>query len=930
MYEKKVTILLPTYNEANNIAPLLYALKKSLAGTNTEYEILIIDDSTDQTPQEIKKLSEIYPEMRYIHRSEESRTGLATAFVKGFGLANGKYILCMDSDLQHPPEVVPRLIEAIEASENDMIIATRYRTGGGADGLGSLYRKFASRVCRMLAWVFLPQTRKTTDPGSGFFIMQQDLIKDVSFGGLRGFKILIDILSRTPWSRVSEVPYVFRKRENEESKATLKQGYQFILHLFHLRKQTIELVYEEKRREKEYIKGNGYAIPISIKRDRLRWGDIFFVLGIALVGWFLIGYYTGFKFLYTGYEDWIYHAFRVQSLSLHGIPSWDHVWANGINHWRLYQYIQHFFVLGVVKLTGFSITTVFIYTLVSLYIGFRIAIYLSLRLLGVNYLFSLVFVLLSYTMVQEWGSMQDYSIYLSFFVVPFYIFFWIKSFFNPSLVYILTAITGALWTVHPVLGFSLSILLGFLVIFSGLKNSFKRLFFLAIIYFLSAVPFLVQYFTSGYIFTNPIFKSSIYLTTSLIPVSHGLSFLYWVFFVISWILLIIKSHRIALWVKVLFLYCSFYLLLIFLGQNSFIPDFLIQFQFSRALPIIGFILVYCFALIFFQSFGNIRGRSIVALFVGLAAVIVSNAIEVSSGFYVAPATNSIENPVALYFQDHELPRGSVYFDNVSEASYFAPQGIRYATSYNEHAQPHPYSTRLRMLLRQSIAYTGLSQKHIESIENYSTVLGIEYLFLPSSSPLVTSLTGKDNSFFNKVEELESIQLADSISVLKYTYPIHYAFVFEREDIPNELMYGDINLPTLHASSYEAWDTKIADMAGLLRQGKGFSLPLTFVDTDKLSLNLDTYQKSMDFQHPILLLNQSYDHSWKITNAEYIEIQPTPLRLMQIDISELGDNISILEFVNRWPDWHWPLQATGLAMIFLTVMHYFFLGRKKLS
>lgn len=926
MSDKKVTILLPTYNEANNIAPLLRALHRVLDGTKHEYEILIIDDSNDNTPRVIRNMMKVYPEVRLIHRQKKDRTGLATAFVDGFREASGKYILCMDSDLQHPPEVVPNLIEAIENSESDIIVATRYLSGGGADGLGTLYRKFASHVCRVLSWIFLPQTRKTTDPGSGFFVLKKELIADVSFGGLRGFKILVDILSRTPWSQVSEVPYVFRKRENEESKATFEQGYQFIRHLLHLREQTIALVRAERKREHESMSRDEYAVPVVLKRNALGWGDLFLAFGIGSIGWLLIGYYLDYKFLYTGYEDWIYHAFRVQSLLLHGMPSWDHVWSNGINYWHLYQYLQHHFIQSIVNLTDFPITTVFIGTLVSLYIGLRLAIYFSLRLFGVSRLFSTVFVLLSYTMVQEWGSMQDYSIYLAFVIVPFYLALWVRAFSDARLIYLLTAITGALWTLHPVVAFSLTILLGFLILFSGAKKDFGNLFLLGVLYLLSSTPFIIQYVTAGYVFTNPIFKSALYLSTSLIPVSNGLSFLYWIFFVLAWILLIIKSHRIALWVKTLFFYCSFYLLFIYLGQNGFLPEVILQFQFSRALPVIGFTLIYCFAMIFFQAFGNMRSRFFIALFFGLIALIITSAVEVSSGFYVAPVANRIENPVATYFEGRQLPQGSVYSDNVSEATYFAPQGIRYATSYNEHAQPHPYSTRLRMLMRQSIAYTGLSRSHVRNVEDYATVLGIEYLFIPATSPLVTGLTDKEEALFEKVDDVASAQLADNVSVLRYIPPVRYAYVFERRDIPEALLSGDMKKPTLRVSSFDPWDERISLMAEMLRKGEGRAVPVSFIDTDRLFVELSTVLDDGAFEDPVLFLNQSYDQSWAVSNAG-LEIQATPLRLMRIDLMGLDRDISGIELKNSWPDWHWPVQGMGLLMVGITSLALVISSRK---
>ncbi|MBP9820475.1 hypothetical protein KBC79_07120, partial [Candidatus Woesebacteria bacterium] len=69
--------------------------------------------------------------------------------------------------------------------------------------------------------------------------------------------------------------------------------------------------------------------------------DLIALLTILAVGWFLIGWYWGFEFLATGYQDWIYHAFRIKSIAEHGVPSWTHTWSNGLNMWRAYQYVFH-------------------------------------------------------------------------------------------------------------------------------------------------------------------------------------------------------------------------------------------------------------------------------------------------------------------------------------------------------------------------------------------------------------------------------------------------------------------------------------------------------------------------------------------------------------------------------------------------------------
>ncbi|MEA1925875.1 MAG: glycosyltransferase family 2 protein [Patescibacteria group bacterium] len=234
-----LTIILPTFNEKENINPLLDRLFDSLRIANYNYEILFVDDSSDNTPDVIKQRISKNPNIRLIHRSKEERTGLATAFIKGFQKAKGKYICCMDSDLQHPPEVVPELLEKATGDNADIVVATRYAKGGSAEGLGSLktlygvYRRVVSIGMKYFTQIIFIPTRKTTDPLGGFFLFKKELLSDMVLEP-RGFKILVEILMRTQHGEVSEIPYKFLVREDNESKATFAQGLEFLKHLLHI------------------------------------------------------------------------------------------------------------------------------------------------------------------------------------------------------------------------------------------------------------------------------------------------------------------------------------------------------------------------------------------------------------------------------------------------------------------------------------------------------------------------------------------------------------------------------------------------------------------------------------------------------------------------------------------------------------------------
>ena len=232
MSEPLLTIILPTYNEAANVRPLLAAIDAAL-GSDIAYEILFVDDSNDETPNIITAYMQKDERVRLIHRSPENRSGLATACARGFQEARGTYVCCMDADLQHPPEVINMLLKKLVTGDNDIVIASRYVPGGNADGLISAYRKFVSYVLKYVVHLFLEPTRQSSDPGSGFFIFRKSILNDATLSP-RGFKILIELLVKTNTTRVSEVPVQFLKRESNESKATLRQGVEFLKHLWFL------------------------------------------------------------------------------------------------------------------------------------------------------------------------------------------------------------------------------------------------------------------------------------------------------------------------------------------------------------------------------------------------------------------------------------------------------------------------------------------------------------------------------------------------------------------------------------------------------------------------------------------------------------------------------------------------------------------------
>lgn len=220
-----LSLVIPTRNERENIPHLLAALRDALLGF--DYELVFVDDSTDGTDVALAEAARSDPRIRVHHRVKGN--GLAGAVVAGFGIARGEVLGVLDADLQHPPSVLAGLVRRLEVDGADLVVASRYVPGAGRPGL-SPWRRVVSQATRMLSWALLGAARRSTDPLSGCFVLRRSVVEGVALRPV-GFKILLEILARGRYRRVSEVPYVFEARGAGQTKATLRQGLDLFRHI---------------------------------------------------------------------------------------------------------------------------------------------------------------------------------------------------------------------------------------------------------------------------------------------------------------------------------------------------------------------------------------------------------------------------------------------------------------------------------------------------------------------------------------------------------------------------------------------------------------------------------------------------------------------------------------------------------------------------
>ncbi|MDX6540108.1 MAG: hypothetical protein QOI71_1718 [Gaiellales bacterium] len=234
----EITIVAPTRNEEAVIGAFIDSLDRELAGIHAE--LVVVDDSDDGTPDVVyERGPNAQIDVAIIHREPGERDGgLGGAVVAGIAAARAPWVCVMDADLQHPPSTFAHLRAQAEATRSDLVVASRFRSGGSVAGLSAV-RTLISTLLVMLARLAFPRRlRDISDPLTGFFLVRRDAL-DLAALRPNGFKILLEILVRTPKLAVSEVAFQFGVRPAGESKASVREVVRYLALVWRLRIGTV-------------------------------------------------------------------------------------------------------------------------------------------------------------------------------------------------------------------------------------------------------------------------------------------------------------------------------------------------------------------------------------------------------------------------------------------------------------------------------------------------------------------------------------------------------------------------------------------------------------------------------------------------------------------------------------------------------------------
>jgi len=286
--EVQVSIIIPTYNESENIIQVLKTIGDHLPKDIATEAIVVDDNSPDGTGKVVEDyINDTQNKIGYtvdvIHR--KTKSGLSSAILDGIQHSSGETVVVMDSDFSHPPKIIPQLVEEIKISKYDIAIASRYTEGGEVSGW-STKRKLISKTAKGIAKTGLGVNE--SDPMSGFFAFRRKILEGIKFDAI-GYKMLLEILVKTKGAKVKEIPYTFTDRTRGSSKLDSSTMFDYVKSVWKLYRY-------------------GHTAKVSDTRTSVRFiskASRFYTVGASGL---LLNYLVALGLTIDGIDTWYIHA----------------------------------------------------------------------------------------------------------------------------------------------------------------------------------------------------------------------------------------------------------------------------------------------------------------------------------------------------------------------------------------------------------------------------------------------------------------------------------------------------------------------------------------------------------------------------------------------------------------------------------------------
>ena len=227
-----LSLVIPTLNEAENIAEFLGEVRRTLdEAMPGRYEIVVVDDnSPDRTWEAAARLTIGFPELRVVRRRNEN--GLARAVIRGWQVARGDVLGTINADFQHPPATLAAMVARLDGA--DLVVATRHGDGGSLGDWG-FTRRVTSWGAAAIGRLVLPEVfARLSDPLSGCYLVRREAIEGIDLAPL-GYKSLMEVVVRGTVGSIHECGYAMRRRSRGKSKVHALHPLQYIRHVLRLR-----------------------------------------------------------------------------------------------------------------------------------------------------------------------------------------------------------------------------------------------------------------------------------------------------------------------------------------------------------------------------------------------------------------------------------------------------------------------------------------------------------------------------------------------------------------------------------------------------------------------------------------------------------------------------------------------------------------------
>jgi dolichol-phosphate mannosyltransferase len=291
-----LSIVLPTYNESENITKMLDSIADTLPADSVA-EIIVVDDNSpdgtgDIASQHAKNISK---KLRIQVIRRLGKQGLSSAILAGVQSAAGDIVVVMDGDFSHPPQTILRMVDELRNPEYDIVVASRYIKGGSVTGW-PFKRRLMSKGATKIAQVGL--SIEVKDPMSGFFAFRRNIIEGVKFDAI-GYKMLLEILVKTRGARIKEVPYAFANRAAGASKLDSTVMFDYFRAVWKLYRYGRSVAQGEKRASVRFLSKAGRFYTVGATGILVNYA-VTTLLGSLLPGlWYLYAALAGIMFSIT-------------------------------------------------------------------------------------------------------------------------------------------------------------------------------------------------------------------------------------------------------------------------------------------------------------------------------------------------------------------------------------------------------------------------------------------------------------------------------------------------------------------------------------------------------------------------------------------------------------------------------------------------------